>query len=287
MPPDNRSRSQTKGPHVVVTMSVEREDVDGAEDGTNWLSPLIGLRGDIASGDERPLYVAWLLGVQRGEIDDETLEPTRPDGLGRLSPSLESFVEIVGVDRDLVAAAAEGGTRTPAAPAAHDVDRWLASLDRDEQVGLLSRVARGDGSVGAEILRRYRTHARPRSSGLPLRTVGALRECAEAIAQTRREAARQREARARVHRERQERVARDRYLAALAKRESQAWRRIDALVATKRPRDYAAAVTLLSDLREVSGRKGRVGGFAQHISKLREAHATKPSLLARLRKAGF
>jgi hypothetical protein len=276
-----------KGPHVVVTMSVEREDFDGAEDGTDWLSSLVGLRGDIASGDERPLYVAWLLGVQYGEIDDETLEPTRPDGLGRLSPSLESFVDIMGVDRDLVAAAAEGGARAPAAPAPREIDRWLAGLDSDEHVALLSRVARGDGSVGAEVLRRYRTHARLRSSGLPLRTAGALRERAERIAQTRREAARQREARARAQRERQERAVRDRYLAGLAKREREAWRQVDALIATKRPRDYDAAVTLLSDLREMSRRKGRAGPFGQRIDELRAAHAAKPSLLARLSRAGF
>lgn len=276
-----------KGPHVVVTMSVEREDFDGAEDGTDWLSSVIGLRGDIASGDERPLYLAWLLGVQYGGVDDETLEPARPDGLGHLSPSLESFIDIMGADRDLVAAAAEGGSRTPAAPDTHDVDRWLASLDRDEHVALLSRVARGDGSVGAEILRRYRTHARPRASRLSLRTAGALRERAAMIAEMRREAARQRETRARLRRERQERVARDRYLAGLAKREGQVWRRVDALIATTRPRDYDAAVTLLSDLREVSGQKGRAGSFAQRVGALREAHATKSSLLTRLRKAGF
>ncbi len=277
----------TTGSHVVVTMSVEREEFDGAEDGTGWLSSLIGLRGDIVSGDERPLYLAWLLGVQFGEVDDEVLEPARPDGLGHLSPSLESFVDIMGVDRDLVAAAAEGGSRTPAAPATHDVDRWLASLDRDEHVALLSRVARGDGSVGAEILRRYRKHAGPRPSGLPLRTAGTLRERGEAIGETRREAARQREARVRVERERQERAVRDRYLAGLAKREGHAWRRVDALIATKRPRDYDAAVTLLSDLREVSRQKGRPGSFVQRVGALREAHATKSSLLTRLKKAGF
>lgn len=107
------------------------------------------------------------------------------------------------------------------------------------------------------------------------------------IAEMRREAARQRETRARLRRERQERVARDRYLAGLAKREGQVWRRVDALIATTRPRDYDAAVTLLSDLREVSGQKGRAGSFAQRVGALREAHATKSSLLTRLRKAGF
>lgn len=35
-------------------------------------------------------------------------EPARPEGLGALSPALDSFVDIVGLDRDLVAAVAEG-----------------------------------------------------------------------------------------------------------------------------------------------------------------------------------
>jgi hypothetical protein len=73
----------------------------------------------------------------------------------------------------------------------------------------------------------------------------------------------------------------------LAKREREAWRQVDALIATKRPRDYDAAVTLLSDLREMSGRKGRAGPFGQRIDELRAAHAAKPSLLARLRRARF
>ena len=150
---------KTMASHVVVTMSVEREDFDVADDGADWLSSLVGLRGDIASGDERSLYLAWLLGVQYGQVDDAAVESWRPDGLGCLSPSLASFVDIMGLDRDLVAAAAEGGARIPAAPAARDIDRWLAGLRPDEHVAMLSRVARGDGSVSAEIMRQYRRHA--------------------------------------------------------------------------------------------------------------------------------
>src|SRR5580765_5752052 len=122
---------KTTGSHVVVAMSVEREDFDGADDGATWLSSLIGLRGDIAGGDERPLYLAWLLGVQYGQVADETVEPSRPDDLGRLSPSLASFVDIMGLDRDLVAAAAEGGARIPAALVARDLEDWLADLGPD------------------------------------------------------------------------------------------------------------------------------------------------------------
>ena len=91
----------------------------------------------------------------------------------------------------------------------------------------------------------------------------------------------------RAVREQQERAARDRYLNGLAKRERQAWQRVDTLIGERRPADHAAAVTLLIDLRDVSGRKGRGTVFAQRIRSLRQLHAKKPSLLLRLRKAGL
>ncbi len=273
---------------VIVTISLESagESFDTADDGTSWLPSLIALRADIASGDERALYLAWLLDVQCGEFDDDAVEPGRPDGLDRLSPTLESFVDIMGIDRDLIAAAAEGASTVAATPSARQVERWITNLDTDEHVALLSRVARGDPSVGAELMRRFRQLA-PRQLSGPLRTAGALRADAASIAEARRQTAQQREVRERARREREQQVARDRYLTGLAKRERQAWQRVDTLIGTKRPRDYDAAVTLLSDLRDVSGQKGRVSQFAQRISELREAHAAKPSLLARLKNAGF
>jgi hypothetical protein len=73
----------------------------------------------------------------------------------------------------------------------------------------------------------------------------------------------------------------------VAKRERQAWQRVDALIGTRRPADYAAAAELLVDLRDVSERKQRNAEFTERIRGLREAHASKPSLLGRLRKAGL
>ncbi len=90
-----------------------------------------------------------------------------------------------------------------------------------------------------------------------------------------------------MHREREQVAARDRHLNMLAKRQTDAWRRIDALVVTKRPGDYDAAITLLQDLCEVAERKDRTAAFAARVDALREVHAKKPSLLARLKKAGF
>lgn len=88
----------------------------------------------------------------------------------------------------------------------------------------------------------------------------------------------------RLESERQEQAARDRYLTDLAKREHHAWQRVNALIGTKRPGDYDGAVSLLVGLRDVNEQKGRAAEFAQRIGALREAHAMKPSLLARLSK---
>ena len=273
---------------VTVAISVESdgESFDTADDGSSWLSSLMGLRADIAGGDNRALYLAWLLDVQCGEISDEAVEPPRPDGLGALSPALHSFIDIFGLDVDLVAAAAEGAPHAAPQLSARDLDRWLTGLDTAEHVALLSRVARGDG-VRAELMRRFRQHTPHRAPVMPSRTAGELRARAAATAEKRRELARQCEARERARHEREARAARDRYLVGLAKRERQAWQRVDTLIATRRPADYAAAVALMVDLRDVSGRTGHRAKFKQHIDALRAAHTQKPSLLARLRQAGL
>jgi hypothetical protein len=160
--------------------------------------------------------LAWLLDVQCGETADSVVEPARPEGLGNCSPALASFVDIFSLNRDLVAVAAAGDTNAPSDPSPRDMERWLASLRADEHVALLSRVARGDGSVGTEILRRFRRHAPRRGPRMPLRTVGELRARAEATAEKRRKTARDREARERERREREQQADRQRYLTGLA-----------------------------------------------------------------------
>ena len=216
---------------VIVAISVESDgdSFDTADDGSGWLSSLIGLRADLASGDERILYLGWLLDVQSGEIDDDAVEPTRPEGLGALTPALESFIDIVGIDRDLVAASADGAPKTASRLPAREVHRWPAMLDTTEHLTMLARVARGDTRVGAEIMHRFRQHTRSRAA-LPLRAAGVLRARARAIAERRRKKAREHQARERAAREREEQAARDRYLTRLVKQERQAWLRVDSLM---------------------------------------------------------
>jgi hypothetical protein len=63
--------------------------------------------------------------------------------------------------------------------------------------------------------------------------------------------------------------------------------RLDAMIATRKPADYAAAVTLLSDLQALAEREDRYHTFTVRTTALRQTHARKPSLIERLNRAGI
>jgi hypothetical protein len=71
-----------KGDNIILEFSSDDEEGgDWDDDGSRWLSSLIPLRPDLASGDYRVLYLGWLLCVQAEEVDEATPEPPVPPGL--------------------------------------------------------------------------------------------------------------------------------------------------------------------------------------------------------------
>jgi hypothetical protein len=96
-------------------LSFISEDEEAREwiEAEGQLSSLIALRADIARGDLRTLYLCWLLCAQSGDLADDDVEPPVPPGLAELSASLESLVEFLRVDPDLVGAAATASPRCP------------------------------------------------------------------------------------------------------------------------------------------------------------------------------
>jgi hypothetical protein len=50
-------RSPARDVIVAISLESDGESFDTADDGSSWLSSLIALRADIASGDERALYL--------------------------------------------------------------------------------------------------------------------------------------------------------------------------------------------------------------------------------------
>lgn len=67
----------------------------------------------------------------------------------------------------------------------------------------------------------------------------------------------------------------------MTRREPATWREVEELIATKCPKDYDRAVTLLVDLRDLAGRSGRTAEAEARILGLRQRHSNKPSLLKR------
>ena len=87
-----------------VILTFVSDDETGGEwvEGEGCLSSLISVRAELARGDIRGLYLGWLLCAQNGEFDDEDEQPPVPPGLGRLSASLESMIDFLRIDADLL-----------------------------------------------------------------------------------------------------------------------------------------------------------------------------------------
>ena len=284
------ARARSKGECVILEFLPEDEQSgDGSDDGTAWLSSLLPLRTGLINGDFRLRYLAWLLSAQVGELDDETPEPPVPPGLGEHSAPLEAFAEFLRLNQDLISVAAAGSSAPEEAVSDGEVAGWVAALPESDKTAWLLRLASGqEAHLRAELCKAVR--ASREQSGVPAtrqRNVAELLEAADRLAETRKQREAERAARERTRREQEAAAAREKHLEHLAKREPEAWRKVDALIATKRPQDYDAAVGLLKDLADLGEQRGRQAEVRDRLARLRQEHARKPTLLQRLKAAGL
>jgi predicted GIY-YIG superfamily endonuclease len=274
-----------------VILSFVSEDEEGGEwvEGEGYLSSLISVRAELARGDRRALYLGWLLQAQSGELDDDDIEPPVPPGLGQLSASLESLAEFLRIDSDLLQVAAEASS--PAGDSSIDRDEvraWVGKLATKEKDEIITElVVNTDYARIAELLQRFLKERA--GSGGPAttgRTVVQLLRAAEAYTTERKRIEAEKRAKEKARREREAAIAREKHLDSLVGRESKLWSEVDKLVATQQSKNYDQAVRLLVDLRDLAAR-GEVGDFGLRIEALRQAHAKKPSLMERLKKASL
>jgi len=271
---------------VIVEFLAELEDPE-CEEGEGWMASLLPLRADLLRGDLRCLYLGWLRGIQGGEFEDSEEEPEVPAGLGRLSAALDALADLLDLDENLVAVAAETSECDPPAPTHTDLVEWLGKLPEEEKDELLIRAATGrSADVGAEVLRRFnQQRGGSANPAAPPRTVGELLAAAQARAEeTARQAAKKRAAEE-SRQKREQDAARARHLDQLTGRKSALWKEVQALVQTKRPNDYDRAVKILIDLRDLAARGGQEDQFQSALAQVRGSHQSKPSFLRRLTAA--
>jgi hypothetical protein len=275
--------------HLIISLYADNDSDDDYWEDTGTLGSMAQARSALTAGDYRLLYLAWLLGVQSYQVEDEDAEPPVPAGLGDLSGALQAVVDFLGIDRDLLAVAA---TASPdIAPDRDDgLADWIAALPPAEKDQLLTMVASGEGpQVQALLRRRFRGNASPvaGASAASARTAADLWQAADEH-RTVREAALEEARRAEEARVAAAKAAAyDKRLDALADRREAAWRQVDELIATKKPRDYDQAAALLHDLSALAHRDGDHDSFTTRFLELRAKHTRRPSLQERFDKAGL
>jgi hypothetical protein len=173
--------------HEFTLLELTSEDHAGEfdfdYDAETLLSGIIGVRAELAAGDLRPLYLAWLAAYGAWERDedvfdrdDDDLEPPVPPGLGALTAAQRALADFLRLDDDLIAIAAQASPPLEqTADDAEDLDAWVARLPVAEKDRLLARVARGEAArVRMELLRRFRGDTAPTSPVPARRTVADL-----------------------------------------------------------------------------------------------------------------
>ena len=280
---DAASLTETRS-HLILSLYADREPDDYWEEPGGQLAAMVQARSELAGGDLRLLYLAWLLAIQSDEVDDEDAEPPVPAGLGNLSAALQAVADFLEIDEDLIAVAAAS---SPSIQEPSGLAEWIASFPAKQKDALLARVAAGEGAqVQALLLRRFRA-----SSGsphtAPARTAAELWQAAGDRKATRAKAAEQRRREAEARQVAAQAATYAKHLDQLATRTEAAWEKAAELIQTKRPRDYDLAVSLLRDLRALAGRQGDPASFKKRFGELRAQHQRKPSLLDRFDQAGL
>lgn len=265
---------------VVLNITIREEDGFGWVDGEGWLPRLLPLREALLSGDMRLLYLAWLRIVpgladySRNLAEEDPLEPPVPPNLGQLSSALQAFAELVELDTDVIAAAAQASP-PQTADEAPSLEDWLSELPAAERQEFLLKLIRREPNVDLLLINRLKELAGLGEVTVPAgpgqRRYGELLAIANDLA-----AKRQRQAAVAAHKQRLKE------LEALAPKEPQTWERVLELIQAKQARAYDEATQLLKDLRDLAEHQDRLPDFRRRLERLKADFSNRSALMRRL-----
>jgi hypothetical protein len=264
--------------YIILDVHINEEEGIGWVEGEGWLPRLLPLRDELLRGDLRLLYLAWLRTAPHFAdygVEEDPIEPPIPPGLDKLSESLQAFVELVELDPDLVAAAAQASDRQKSI-SQPSLDNWLEKLSADEKQEFLLKLVRREPHVDLQLINRLKELAGAAQS-VPQSNSGHRRFSElQALAKTVRKKRHQQEQNA-------ARKNRIKELEALAPKEAQTWRRVVELIELKQAKPYDEATTLLIDLRDLAEHQGRLPEFIQRFKQLQSDYQNRPALITRFK----
>ncbi|NJR40831.1 MAG: hypothetical protein HC781_20825 [Leptolyngbyaceae cyanobacterium CSU_1_4] len=268
----------TTSEHVLLNLKITEEEGLGWIREEDWLTKLVPLRDDLLRGDLRMLYLAWLIAIQVDLEDEDLLEPPVPPNLGNLSSALSSFVDLFGLDEDLLSAAAQNSPFEE--EQCEPIEAWVAALPETERNDFLVRLVRGESHLASQLIQRLRqVNLQPRSMGeseQPRRSLADLM----AIALTQEKNRKTREQQI----ARQVRAAQ---LEVMAPKEALMWQEVFRLIELKQTKAYDQAIEYLIDLRDLAEHQQTLPQFFDRIKKMREDYGHRVGLMSRLQQAGY
>ncbi|MET8168511.1 hypothetical protein ABZT34_30380 [Streptomyces sp. NPDC005329] len=268
--------------HLLLDLTSEDEEGDWVEGADDSLAALIGVRDELATGDLRPLYLAWLSALAAWGREDNheeeyrtCLEPPVPAGLSELTAPQRALADFLRVDHDLLTAAAQSSptmSAKPPRPTKKELAPLIAALPQKEKDTLLLRLALGpEPGLHTELLHRLRGTATSAPTAARRRSAAHLLDTAHTLHTERRQ-----------HAEAERAAARTRHLTALTDEAESVWQQVEAHLATRKPSAHDQAVTLLADLRDACAGTEQQADFHQRLTRLRKANRHRPGLVQRL-----
>jgi hypothetical protein len=195
---------------------------------------------------------------------------------GNLSPALHCFVDLFGLDEDLICAAAENSPVV--VEEAEPIEAWIAALSEAERNDFLVRLARGESHIASQLVQRLRqanqTDRTLLPSEQPRRSLADL--MTSALTQEKHRKTREQQI------SRQARVAQ---LEALAPKEAAMWLEVARLIELKQSMAYDQAIEYLVDLRDLAEQNGTLSDFMARVRKIRDDYSNRTELMSRLQQS--
>ncbi len=288
--------------NTVIEWRLDEEESGEWMDGEGWMDQLLPIRDELARGDYRSLYIGWLSSIADESSDEEEdydddmdeeeneeagganrMEPPIPAGLKSLTVSQVALAEFLGVDSDLIAAAAEASSDVPEiGTSVQSVAEWVARLPEREVRAVVVRLLHGDGlRIQAELQSQY-YRARNESTANSLSEAGgsARRSAADILALATR-TARERERKDTEERERKRRA----HLSGLAARFADLWVTVNTLAEEQKASSYDKVCALLVDMRDAYIQVDRQAEFDAEFERFLGRHSRRTALTRNLKKA--
>ena len=276
---DNIIEVLTVDKYVILNIEIHSEEGGGwIEENNSWLGTLIPIRQAILQGDYRLLYLAWLQAAAVSpDLEQDTQEPPVPPNLQKLNASLQSLIDWLEIDSDLIAAAAQISQtkENPKEP----FEAWVKALSEKEKTALLVDIVTGDSAIASQLQARLRQKFASASERLSVSN-GERRRFLELAAsaktqRSRRQAKEKATATAKRHQ----------YLETLKHQQAQIWDTIDSLIARKQAQPYQQAIQHLIDLRDLAELEGKSAIFQNRIRQMQADYSNRSGLLRRMREA--